>query len=223
VVGAVPRLGNDTESLLRDLGVHNADAGVLKSVTPNDTATAPGSSSVMRPRVSGLYLPRFPSFPPPPSNWWRVGDEAESTCSWVATIERWLHDMLASVNQNILRLIRVSLKREENLARMPLASSMLSHPLLCFVSATLVLWQGRCACVAGKSDPGAGGSRRCGGFPCCGGTCHRDFCLGGCYSMGHHHSLCQGYGRSCHHGGEGGTGEGIECGGRECRDVSLCS
>jgi hypothetical protein len=71
-----------------------------------------------------------------------VGDEAETTCSRGAATERLLHDTLASVDGNILHLIQVSLKREENLARIPLASSMLSHPLLCFVSAALVLGSG---------------------------------------------------------------------------------
>jgi hypothetical protein len=56
-----------------------------------------------------------------------VGDEAESVCSWVAAAERLLYETLASVHQNILRPIRVSVKRK-NLARIPLASSMLFHP-----------------------------------------------------------------------------------------------
>jgi hypothetical protein len=48
------------------------------------------------------------------------------------TIERLLHDTLASVDQNIPRLIQGSLKREENLARILLASSTLSHPSCVF-------------------------------------------------------------------------------------------
>jgi hypothetical protein len=50
-------------------------------------------------------------------------------------VERLLHDTLTSIDQNILRVIRVCLKREENLAYIPLASSMLSHPLLGFFTA----------------------------------------------------------------------------------------
>jgi hypothetical protein len=75
-----------------------------------------------------------------------------------------VHDTLDSVDQNILRPIQVSLKREENLALIPLASSTLSHPLLCFVFAALVLGQHRCAYVADEGDPGMGGS------------CHYDTC-----------------------------------------------
>jgi hypothetical protein len=57
-----------------------------------------------------------------------VGDEAASACSQVTTVERLLHDTLASVDQNILRPIQVSLKREENLACITLASYTLSSP-----------------------------------------------------------------------------------------------
>jgi hypothetical protein len=99
-------------------------------------------------------------------------------------MERLLHEMPALVDRNILRLIRVSLKREENLACMLLASSTLSHPLLCFVSVALVLRQRRCACVAGRGDPGVGGSQRYGGHPHRGGTCCIDFCKGGSCGVG---------------------------------------
>jgi hypothetical protein len=110
-----------------------------------------------------------------------VGDEAASACSQVTTVERLLHDTLASVDQNILRPIQVSLKREENLACITLASYMLSHPLLCIISVALVLGQHGCACVVSGGDPGAGGSHRCGARLCHGGTCCRDFCPGGCW------------------------------------------
>jgi hypothetical protein len=99
-------------------------------------------------------------------------------------MERLLHEMPASVDWNILRLIRVSLKREENLACMLLASSTISHPLLCFVSVALVLRQRRRAYVAGRGDPGVGGSRRYGGHPHRGGTCCIDFCKGGSCGVG---------------------------------------
>jgi hypothetical protein len=92
--------------------------------------------------------------------------------------------ILAMVDQNILPLIRVSLKREENLARIPLASSMLSHPLLCFVSTTLVPGQRGHAYIADGGDLGTGHSHHCGVHPRHGGTRYRDFCLGGCYGAG---------------------------------------
>jgi hypothetical protein len=37
-----------------------------------------------------------------------------------------------------------------------------------------------------------GGSRCSGGHPRHGGTCYRDFCPGGYYSVGQHHPPCQG-------------------------------
>jgi hypothetical protein len=44
---------------------------------------------------------------------------------------------------------------------MPLASSTLSHPLLCCVSAAPILRQCIRVCIAGRGDPGVGGSRHC--------------------------------------------------------------
>jgi hypothetical protein len=111
----------------------------------------------------------LPSFCPHPLIGGGWGAEVESACLLVATTERLLHDMLASVDQNNLRTIWVSLKREENLARIPLASSTLSHPLACFVSAALVLRQRGRACIASGGNPSTG--------------CSRHY-LGGCYGVG---------------------------------------
>jgi hypothetical protein len=184
---------------MRDTGT-----SVHRCAALGDAAPTPWSLGVVGPRVSGL-------------------SEAKSACSWVAATDRLLHDMLASIDQNILRPIRVSLKREENLACIPLASSMLPHPLLCFVSASFVLGQHKSAYVVGGGDPSAGGSRHYGGHPCHGGTCCRDFCLAGCCDAGQCCPLCQGCGRPGGSGGEGGIGEGIESGGRESCGVSLYS
>jgi hypothetical protein len=92
--------------------------------------------------------------------------------------------MLASVGWNILRPIWVSLKKRENIAYVPLASSTLSHLLLCGVAVAAVLGQRRHACVAIGGDPGMGGSCRCGGHLHHGGTCYIDFCSGGYYGVG---------------------------------------
>jgi hypothetical protein len=143
-------------------------------------------------------------------------------CSRVAAAERLSHEMIASIDQNILCQIPVSLKREENLACMPLASSTLSHSLLYFVSATLVPGQRGRAYVVGEGDQGVGSSSRCGGRPCHGCTCSRDFCLGGCCVAGQYRPPCQGCRRSGHLGRQGGTGEGIKSGGGEHDDISLC-
>jgi hypothetical protein len=49
-----------------------------------------------------------------------------------------------------------------------------------------------------------GGSRCSGGHPRHGGICYRDFCPGGCYSVGQRHPPCQGCRRLGRPGGEGG-------------------
>jgi hypothetical protein len=138
VVGTASQLDDDIKSLLQDSVMHGVDTCVLRSAALGDAAPAPGSSDATGPGVSRLYLPGSASFLPPPINWRQLGDETEFVCSWVTTTERLLHDMLASVNQNIPRPIWVSPKREENLVCIPLASYTLSHPLMCFVSIALV-------------------------------------------------------------------------------------
>jgi hypothetical protein len=67
-----------------------------------------------------------------------------------------LHESLTSVDQNILRLIRVSLKKERSTTCVSLASSTLSHPFLCFVSTALVPGQCKPTYIAGGGDPGVG-------------------------------------------------------------------
>jgi hypothetical protein len=76
-----PRLGDKARSLLQDLVVRDAGVGIPESATPGDATPAPGSLSTVSPWVSGLYLPDSPGAPPPPINWRRVEDEAESACS----------------------------------------------------------------------------------------------------------------------------------------------
>jgi hypothetical protein len=98
VVGPGPQLGDDTGRLLRDLVMCSASASVPGSATPGDAAPTPRSSCAMGPRVSRLYLSGSLGFTPPPINWRWVGDEAESMCSWVTTVERLLHETLVSVN-----------------------------------------------------------------------------------------------------------------------------
>jgi hypothetical protein len=139
VVDTGPRLGDSARSLLQDLVMHGVGAGVLGSVATGDAALAPGSSSVVSPRVSGLYLPGSPDAPPPPINWRQVEDEAESACSQVTIVKRLLYETLASVHRNTLHPVRVSLKRE---TKPCLHSHGLLHAfsfLLCFVCVALVL------------------------------------------------------------------------------------
>jgi hypothetical protein len=140
VDGAGPQLGDDEEGLLLDLVRRGANIDVLGSAATHNVAPAPGSSGIVSPRESGLPLPGSPGFLPPHIDWRRVRDEVESACSQVATMERLVHETLASVGWNILRPIRVSFeKNRENLVSVTLASSILSHLLLCGVFAAPVL------------------------------------------------------------------------------------
>jgi hypothetical protein len=90
-----------------------------------------------------------------------VGDESEFTCSQVTTTETLLHRTLASVDCNIQRPIRVSLKKEGKFCMC--ASGFLHAPSspLCFVSTAPVLGQHARAYVASGGGPGARGSHRC--------------------------------------------------------------
>jgi hypothetical protein len=105
-----PRLGGRAWGLSQDLVVHGSDVGIPRSVALGDAASALGPSSTFSAGVSGLYLSGSFDSPPPPINWRRVEDEAEFECLQVVTTERLLHETLASVHQNILRPVWVSLK-----------------------------------------------------------------------------------------------------------------
>jgi hypothetical protein len=95
-----PWPSDSAEKLLQDLVVRGAGAGISGGAAP-----APGSLSIVGPGVSGLFLSGSPGSSSPPINWRRVKYEAESACLHVAAAERLLHEMLASVHQNILRLV----------------------------------------------------------------------------------------------------------------------
>jgi hypothetical protein len=85
-------------------------------------------------------------------------------CSQVATAERLLHETLASVGQNILCQIWVSLKK---VRKSCLCASSFLHSLslllLCGVFVAPVPGQHGHACIAGGGGPGVGGSHPCGG------------------------------------------------------------
>jgi hypothetical protein len=75
-------------------------------------ALALGPSGTVGLRISELLLPGYPDFPALPINWWWVEVNAEFVCSLVTTVERLLPETLTSVSRNILRPIRISLKKE---------------------------------------------------------------------------------------------------------------
>jgi hypothetical protein len=125
---------------------HSIDIDVPGSAAPGDVAPAPGSLGT---RVRGCLnytCQALPAFHPA----YRLeagGDEVEFACSQVVTTERLRHETLALVDRNILRSIRVGLKKRKKTASAPLASFMHSHPLLCFVSATPVPGQRECSAL----------------------------------------------------------------------------
>jgi hypothetical protein len=79
-----------------------------------------------------------------------VEDEAESVCSQVATMERLLHETLASVQWNILHLVRVSQRKETKFC---LYSNVFLHAFsfsLCSVPVAFISGWLRCAYVVGR-------------------------------------------------------------------------
>jgi hypothetical protein len=61
--------------------------------------------------LPGSYLPNSFGSVSPPINWRRVENMAEFVCLQVATMERLLHEALASVHHNILHPVWVSLRK----------------------------------------------------------------------------------------------------------------
>jgi hypothetical protein len=72
------------------------------------------ASSATGPGVSGIYFLGSLSILPSLINWRWVGDEAVFVCTWVATMESLLNEMLVSVDLNIVHPIWVSLERRGN-------------------------------------------------------------------------------------------------------------
>jgi hypothetical protein len=112
VDGANPRPDDDAGGSLWGLVMRGVDIGIPRSSTLGDATLAHGSLGIVGLGVSGLLLLGSHDFPHPPINWRRVEDNTEFTCSQVATAERLLHEILASVGRNILRPILFSLKKE---------------------------------------------------------------------------------------------------------------
>jgi hypothetical protein len=99
---------------LHDLVMRGDGLGMPGRTAPGDAMPAPESSSVVGSGIARLLLPGSLGSPPPPINWRQVEDNAEFTCSQVTVAERLLEETLASVGQNILHSIRISLKKEGN-------------------------------------------------------------------------------------------------------------
>jgi hypothetical protein len=97
VDGVNPQPSDDTEGSLWDLVMHGTGISVPRSAASDDAYPAPRSLGVADMGVSGLLLPGSPSFPPPPINWRRVGDNAMLACSQVTATERLLHKTLSPI------------------------------------------------------------------------------------------------------------------------------
>jgi hypothetical protein len=96
----------------------------------------------------------------------RVEGDAELTCLPVANMKRLLHDTLALVGRNVLRLLWVSLKeRKGKLTCAPLAPFEFPHFLLSVYVAFVPREHGH-TCVACRFDPGMEGSLGCRGRLC---------------------------------------------------------
>jgi hypothetical protein len=92
--------------------MHGTDISAPESSALGDATPTPVSLGATGPGVPGLLLLGSPG-------------------SQVTNVERLLHETLASVDRNILRLIRVSLKKEERVCLC--TSSFLQVPLLSHV------------------------------------------------------------------------------------------
>jgi hypothetical protein len=109
-----------------------------------------------------------------------VEDNAAFACSQVIDAERLLLETLASVGQNILRLIRVSLKKGGKVSCAPPASFEVPYFLLSLFLQHLS--RGNANVPALRVE--VTWARKAAGYSCYGGTCYGDFYSGGCCDMG---------------------------------------
>jgi hypothetical protein len=93
--------------------MHDAGLGAPGSAALGDMTPTCRSLGTAGPGVFRLLLSGFSGFPPTHIDWRRVDEGAEFACSQVTMTEVLLHETLPSVGQNILRSIRVSLKKVE--------------------------------------------------------------------------------------------------------------
>jgi hypothetical protein len=91
-VGGVGYGGSGASSAPRGIvGTEMSGAGIPRSIDPGGAASAPGSSSAMRPELPEPYLPGSSDCVSPPVNWRWVESKEELACSQVTTAEWLLH------------------------------------------------------------------------------------------------------------------------------------
>jgi hypothetical protein len=112
--------------------------GVPGCTAPGDPSPAPGSLGAVGPGVSDLLLLGSLGLPPSCIEWRRVEGDAELGYSPVADVEKLLHDTLASISQNILRPLWVSLKKVKKVCLCTPGSLRVPSLPPIFASATFV-------------------------------------------------------------------------------------
>jgi hypothetical protein len=82
---------------------------------------------VANPRVIKLGLPGYPGAPFEPVSWRQVEGNVEQACSWVATTDILLREVVAMVGPDFLYPIRVSLKERKGLPEFQFVNSILGR------------------------------------------------------------------------------------------------
>jgi hypothetical protein len=111
VDGAGPQPSDDAGSPCRDLVVRGIDSSMLGHTTLGNMVPAPGSSGAVGLGVARLLLLGYPDSLFSPVNWGQVENNTEQACSQVKATKRMLLETLATVGQDILHAIQVSLKK----------------------------------------------------------------------------------------------------------------
>jgi hypothetical protein len=130
--------------------VHRLPVAALATVV--GASPSPRAFKRHEPGVRGSSRPGSPSSTSSPVSWRRVENEAELAYSQFATVERMLHDTLASVQHNILRSIEVSLRKRKTDDPVHTRSAFLrAHlPSPCIAPPLFISGQCRHNCPAGR-------------------------------------------------------------------------
>jgi hypothetical protein len=118
------------------VGTEMSGASIPGSVAPGGASSALGSSGTMLPELHRPYPPSSSDSASSLVNWKRVESKAELAWSQVTIAGRLLHQILASVNHNILHLVQVSLGKKTKKIPPPPQSPTASSMLTCFFASS---------------------------------------------------------------------------------------